>query len=57
MTHYDVTGFGTVAALSKALKLQDDNKQLKAAVKDMYVADELMTQLAEGAVNEDAAGE
>jgi len=57
VTHYDVTGFGTVAALSKALKLQDDNKQLKAAVKDMYVADELMTQLAEGAVNEDAAGE
>ena len=57
MTHYGITGFGTVAAFSKALKLRDDNKQLKAAVKDMYQADELMTELAEAAVNEDAADE
>jgi len=57
MTHYGITGFGTVAAFAKALKLDDDNKQLKAAVKDMYVADELMTELAEAAVNEDAADE
>ena len=57
MTHYGITGFGTVAAFSKALKLNDDNGQLKAAVKDMYVADELMTELAEAAVNEDAADE
>ncbi len=57
MTHYGITGFGTVAAFSKALKLQDDNKQLRAAVKDMYVADELMTQLAEAAVNVKAADE
>ena len=57
MTHYGITGFGTVAAFSKALKLEDDNKQLRAAVKDMYRADELMTELAEAAVNEDAADE
>ena len=57
MTHYGITGFGTVAAFSKSLKLDEDNKQLKAAVKDMYVADELMTELAEAAVNEDAADE
>ena len=57
MTHYGITGFGTVAAFSKALKLQDDNKQLKAAVKDMYLADELMTELAEAAVNADAVDE
>jgi ferritin-like metal-binding protein YciE len=57
MTHYGITGFGTVAAFSKALKLNDDNGQLKAAVKDMYLADELMTELAEAAVNEDAADE
>ena len=57
MTHYGLTGFGTVAAFAKALKLSDDNKQLKAAVKDMYVADELMTELAEAAVNPDAADE
>ena len=57
MTHYGITGFGTVAAFSKALKLNDDNHQLKAAVKAMYVADELMTKLAEAAVNVDAADE
>ncbi len=57
MTHYGITGFGTVAAFSKALKLDDDNKQLRAAVKEMYIADELMTELAEAAVNKDAANE
>ncbi len=57
MTHYGITGFGTVAAFSKALKFDDDCKQLRAAVKDMYQADELMTKLAEAAVNVDAADE
>ena len=57
MTHYGITGFGTAAAFSKALKLNDDNKQLRAAVKDMYVADEMMTELAEAAVNADAVDE
>ena len=55
MTHYGITGFGTLAAFSKALKFEDDNKQLRAAVKDMYRADELMTELAEAAVNKEAA--
>ncbi len=55
MTHYGITGFGTVAAFSKALNLDGDNTQLRAAVAQMYVADELMTELAEAAVNEDAA--
>lgn len=57
MTHYGITGFGTVAAFAKALKLDDDNRQLKAAVKDMYTADELMTELAEAAINADAVDE
>jgi ferritin-like metal-binding protein YciE len=57
MTHYGITGFGTVAAFSKALKLKDDNRQLRAAVKAMYKADQLMTELAEVAVNDDAADE
>lgn len=55
MTHYGVTGFGTVAAFSKALKLDDDHGQLAAAVADMRKSDELMTELAEAAVNEEAA--
>ena len=57
MTHYGITGFGTVAAFAKALKLKDDHKQLKTAVKVMYGADELITELAEAAVNDDAADE
>jgi ferritin-like metal-binding protein YciE len=55
MTHYGITGFGTVSAFAKALKLDDDQKQLGAAVKDMYQSDELMTELAEAAVNVKAA--
>ncbi len=55
MTHYGITGFGTVAAFAKALKLSDDNARLKAAVKDMYSSDELLTELAEAAVNTAAA--
>ncbi len=54
MTHYGITGFGTVAAFAQALKLTDDCTKLKAAVKDMYNADELMTELAESAVNIEA---
>ena len=57
MTHYGITGFGTVAAFSNALKLLDDNKKLNSAVKDMYQADELMTELAQAAVNVDAVDE
>ena len=57
MTHYGITGFGTAAAFSNALKLKQDNKQLKAAVKAMYRADKLMTELAEAAVNADAVDE
>ena len=55
MTHYGITGFGTVAAFAKALKFDDDHAQLEAAVKDMHVADDLMSELAEAAVNADAA--
>ena len=54
MTHYGITGFGTVAAFAKALKLTDDTKQLKAAVKDMKGSDDLVSELAESAVNTEA---
>jgi ferritin-like metal-binding protein YciE len=54
MTHYGISGFGTVAAFAKALKLDDDVAKLDAAVKDMYSGDEMMTELAESAVNVDA---
>ena len=51
MTHYGITGFGTVAAFAKALKLDDDARQLEQAVKDMHRGDDMMSQLAESAVN------
>ena len=55
MTHYGITGFGTVSAFANALKLADDQTKLQSAVKDMYQSDELMTELAESAVNIQAA--
>ena len=54
MTHYGITGFGTVAAFAKALKFSDDREQLESAVKDMHVSDDLMSELAEAAVNSEA---
>ena len=55
MTHYGITGFGTVSAFANALKLADDQTKLQSAVKEMYQSDELMTELAESAVNIQAA--
>ncbi len=54
MTHYGITGFGTVAAFARALKLDDDSDAIKAVVADMYSIDELMTEIAESAVNVEA---
>ena len=55
MTHYGITGFGTAAAIAKALRLNNDDRQLSEAVGEMHNADELMSEIAEGAVNPDAA--
>ena len=55
MTHYGITGFGTVAAFARALKLGDANSRLEAAVKDMHVGDDLVSELAEAAINVEAA--
>lgn len=55
MTHYGITGFGTVSAFAQALRLDDDARQLAQAVQHMHSADQLMTELAEAAVNPDAA--
>jgi len=51
MTHYGITGFGTVTAFAKALQLDEEHERLESAVGDMYESDELMTELAESAVN------
>ena len=57
MTHYGIAGFGTAAALASALGLDDDQEQLGDAVAEMYDTDELMSELAEEAINLDAAEE
>jgi ferritin-like metal-binding protein YciE len=57
MTHYGITGFGTVTAFAKALNLSQDQKELESAVKDMYKSDELMSELAESEINAEAANE
>jgi len=54
MTHYGITGFGTVAAFAKALKLNDHHAKLEAAVADMHRGDDLMSELAKSAVNVEA---
>lgn len=54
MTHYGITGFGTAAAFAKALKFDGDREKLETSVREMYGADELMTELAESAVNPQA---
>ncbi len=54
MTHYGITGFGTVRAFAQALELDDDATQLDEAIDSMYDSDELMSELAEGAVNRSA---
>ena len=55
MTHYGITGFGKAMAFAQALKLNEDATKLESAVKEMYNSDELMTELAESAVNVSAA--
>lgn len=54
MTHYGITGFGSVAAFAKALKLDGDVTSLEAAVADMHSGDDMMSELAESAVNVEA---
>lgn len=55
MTHYGITGFGTVAAFAKVLKLQEHASKLAEAVGEIESSDDLMTSIAERAVNVAAA--
>lgn len=55
MTHYGIPGFGTVAAFARALKTDGDSDKLDSAVSEMHEADDLMTEIAEAAVNVQAA--
>ena len=55
MTHYGLAGFGTAAALAEALGLEDDQQQLSDAVAEIYDTDTMLSEIAEEAVNTEAA--
>ena len=47
MCHYGITGFGSAAALAKALGMKDHVTKLQGIVSDIYGADEVTSQMAE----------
>jgi len=49
MSHYGLAGFGTAAAYASALGLKDDATKLKSIVKDIYNADDYLSELAQRA--------
>jgi ferritin-like metal-binding protein YciE len=55
MAHYGISGFGTAAALADALGRKDQASRLRDIVKDKYGSDQYLTDLAERAVNVEAA--
>ena len=47
MCHYGITGFGSAAAIAKALGMKDHVTKLQGIVGDIYGADELTSQMGE----------
>lgn len=47
MSHYGIAGFGSAAAYAKALGKTEDEKALKAMVKEIYKSDEFASHLSE----------
>ena len=47
MCHYGITGFGSAAAVAKALGMKEDATKLQGIVADIYGADELSSQMGE----------
>ncbi len=47
MSHYGITGFGSVASLAEALGEDEDVKTLKQIVSDIYKSDEFASHLGE----------
>ncbi len=47
MCHYGITGFGSAAAIAKALGMKDHVTKLEGIVSDIYGADELTSQMGE----------
>jgi ferritin-like metal-binding protein YciE len=55
MTHYGISGYGTVRAFAERLGLQEDAGVLEQCLEDTRGGDKKMTSIASGEVNEAAA--
>ena len=52
--HYEMAVYGTLAAWAKQLGLGEDEKDLRAILKEEYAADKKLTGLAEKEINPSA---
>lgn len=55
MTHYGIAGYGCVVAFAKRLGLDDEAKKLNECLDQTYEGDRVMTDIAVGDVNKQAA--
>lgn len=51
--HYEISGYGTACAFARELGLNDVEKLLQQTLDEEYMADDLLTELAVGYVNEE----
>jgi ferritin-like metal-binding protein YciE len=54
LEHYEIAAYGSVAALAGQLNLREDQRLLHGALDEEKRADELLTALAKGEINQDA---
>lgn len=55
--HYEISGYGTTCAFARELGLPEVEKLLQQTLDEEYMADDLLTDLAVGSVNDEAEGE
>ena len=53
--HYEITRYGTLIAWAKQLGMNDAAKLLQETLDQEYAADQLLSKLAEGQLNKEAA--
>ncbi|MCA6110026.1 YciE/YciF ferroxidase family protein [Bradyrhizobium cenepequi] len=54
LEHYEIAAYGSAAALAGQLDLREDQRLLHGALEEERRADELLTVLAKGEINQDA---
>lgn len=55
--HYEICGYGTVCAYARELGLSEVEKLLQQSLDEEYQADDLLTDMAVGGLNQEAEGE